>query len=206
MKKAISFALSLLFILTLFAGCGKEIKVADENVSDIFLPTLKCYAYHDGSGLYTIEKNEDGTPKSYGEDENANPLFKVVGFDSYEQLVSEYGKYISKDFVNATAPKETSFKKTDDGLLVAKYDGGSVSYDPKSVKLEKEENGKYYISVDSYNPAEDKKDVYTSTETFTATYKDGILCIKKAESGFDTAKTDKTMSTSELISTFDIFS
>ena len=64
MKKAISFALSLLFILTLFAGCGKN-EVTAENVSDIFLPTLKCYAYYDGSG--TIGKryarmDEVGTP------------------------------------------------------------------------------------------------------------------------------------------------
>lgn len=205
MKRKLSGIISLFLMLVILSGCNSS-KVTADNVSELFLPTLKCYAYYDGSGLYTIEKNEDGTPKSYGEDENGNSLFKVVGFDSYEQLVSEYGKYISKDFVNASAPNETSFKKTDDGLLVAKYDGGSVSYDPKSVKLEKEENGKYYISVDSYSPAEDKKDVYTSTETFTATYKDGILCIEKAESGFDTAKTDKTMSTSDLICTYDLFS
>ena len=205
MKRKLSGIISLFLMLVILSGCNSS-KVTADNVSELFLPTLKCYAYYDGSGLYTIEKNEDGTPKSYGEDENGNSLFKVVGFDSYEQLVSEYGKYISKDFVNATAPNEASFKKTDDGLLVAKYDGGSVSYDPKSVKLEKEENGKYYISVDSYSPAEDKKDVYTSTETFTATYKDGILCIEKAESGFDTAKTGKTMSTSDLICTYDLFS
>lgn len=203
MKKALSLALSLLFILTLVAGCGsKTNNVTAENVKDLFLPTLKCYAYYDGSGLYTVEKNTDGTLKQYGEDEAGNPFFKVVGFDSYEKLVAEYEKYVSKDLKNINAPIEKSFKKTDDGLLVARYDGGAVGYNPDSIKLEKEENGKYYISTDKYGISNDGNDNYVGTEVFTATYQDGILCIESSETLTDDAKTGTTVPSSDLMYTY----
>ena len=72
------------------------------------------------------------------------PIYKVVGFDSYDQIVAEYRKYISDDIDSVNFPMKNSFRESDSGLLVARYDGGSIFFDPESIKLEKEENGKYY--------------------------------------------------------------
>ena len=154
------------------------------------MPTIECYEYYNGSAVYELERDENGQLISYGETEGYMPLYKVVGFDSYEQIVAEYRKYISDDIDSVNFPMKNSFRETDSGLLVARYDGGSISFDPESIKLEKEENGKYYISVDEYESADADNFSYVDSRLFTATYKDGILYCEKAELYYDEKKKD----------------
>ena len=188
-KRYLSVILALLFVLVLFAGCGKS-EVTEANVKELFMPTVECFEYYNGSALYELERDENGQLISYGETEGYMPIYKVVGFDSYDQIVAEYRKYISDDIDSVNFPMKNSFRETDSGLLVARYDGGSISFDPESIKLEKEENGKYYISVDEYESADADNFSYVDSRLFTATYKDGILYCEKAELYYDEKKKD----------------
>ena len=203
-KRYLSVILALLFVLVLFAGCGKS-EVTEANVKELFMPTVECYWYYDGSALYELERDENGQLISYGETEGYMPLYKVVGFDSYEQIVAEYRKYISDDIDSVNFPMKNSFRETDSGLLVARYDGGSISFDPESIKLEKEENGKYYISVDEYHVGGKDYDVYGDTLTFITTYNDGILHCEKIVSGFDEEKQDDIKLCEKLLATYQKF-
>ena len=64
MKKRTLSVISLLFALILLAGCGKS-KVTEENVKELFTPTLEADAYMYGSAFYSVEKDEKGYPKLY---------------------------------------------------------------------------------------------------------------------------------------------
>ena len=204
-KKSVSVVLTLLFVLVLFAGCGKS-EVTEANVKELFMPTVECFEYYNGSALYELERDENGQLISYGETEGYMPIYKVVGFDSYDQIVAEYRKYISDDIDSVNFPMKNSFRESDSGLLVARYDGGSISFDPESIKLEKEENGKYYISVDEYEPSNTDNFDYVDTLLVTATYKDGILYCEKAERCYDEKKKDVLVRPeNELLSTYQKF-
>ena len=204
-KRYLSVILALFFVLVLFAGCGKS-EVTEANVKELFMPTVECFEYYNGSALYELERDENGQLISYGETEGHMPLYKVVGFDSYDQILAEYRKYISEELKPASFPDERTFRKTKDGLLVARNDGGLIPFDPESIKLEKEENGKYYISVDEYEPSNTDNFDYVDTLLVTATYKDGILYCEKAERCYDEKKKDVLVRPeNELLSTYQKF-
>ena len=203
-KRYLSVILALLFVLVLFAGCGKS-EVTEANVKELFMPTIECYEYYNGSAVYELERDENGQLISYGETEGHMPLYKVVGFDSYDQILAEYRKYISEELKPASFPDERTFRKTKDGLLVARNDGGLIPFDPESIKLEKEENGKYYISVDEYHVGGKDFDIYGDTLTFITTYNDGILHCEKIVSDFDGEKQDDIKLCEKLLATYQKF-
>ena len=203
-KQSLSVISALLFVFVLLVGCGGG-KVPESNVKELFMPTVECFEYYNGSAVYELERDENGQLISYGETEDHMPLYKVVGFDSYDQIVAEYRKYISDDIDSVNFPMKNSFRETDNGLLVTRYDGGSVSFDPESIKLEKEENGKYYISVDEYHVGGKDFDIYGDTLTFITTYNDGILHCEKIVSGFDEEKQDDIKLCEKLLATYQKF-
>ena len=68
------------------------------------------------------------------------------------------------------------------------------------------ENGKYYISVDEYEPSNTDNFDYVDTLLVTATYKDGILYCEKAERCYDEKKKDVLVRPeNELLSTYQKF-
>ena len=69
----------------------------------------------------------------------------------------------------------------------------------------KEENGKYYISVDEYHVGGKDFDIYGDTLTFITTYNDGILHCEKIVSDFDGEKQDDIKLCEKLLATYQKF-
>ena len=92
-------------------------------------------------------------------------------------------------------------------MLTAPWGSGKSFYIQNELKpfLEKEENGKYYISVDEYHVGGKDFDIYGDTLTFITTYNDGILHCEKIVSDFDGEKQDDIKLCEKLLATYQKF-
>ena len=213
MKRTFSIILAIILTLSLFTGCnntGKDpvTEVTDENVKELFLPSLEVYVLYKGSAFYEVEKNENGTVKTFGVNDNGDTIYKVIGYDDPDKIESDYRQYVSeeaeKNYIGPFSAKD-SFIKDGEDLYVTDGACGSSGYDKNSIKLEKYEDGKYYISVDEY--AYDGYEPRCSSHMlFTVLIKNGTLYIEEAEKFLKKDFEAPSLEETDLISTFDKFS
>ena len=188
MKKTFSIILAIILTLSLFTGCNNTDKdsvteVTDENVKELFLPSLEVFVGFAGSGLYEVERNEDGTVKTFGVNDNGDTIYKVIGYDDPDKIESDYRQYVSeeaeKNYIGPFSAKD-SFIKDGEDLYVTDGACGAFGYDKNSIKLKKYENGKYYISVDWY-ASDSYEPRYAGHQWFTVSIKNGNLYIEDME-------------------------
>lgn len=175
MKKIISFLLVAVFSFAMFSACTPS-EVTDENVSDLFKPSLEAYVYYLGSAFYDVEKDGNGNPITY-EDFNVNSVntYKIDGNIGVNDITDNLRSYVSEDLVWF----DSSFiDETDNGTYVGIAAGGSTFFDVNSIRLERKENGKYYIAVDEFIEGIDDLD-YFRTNIFMTSLRNGFLYIEE---------------------------
>ncbi len=214
MKKVISVALSLLFILTLFAGCGKEVKVTEENVKELFIPTLEAGFYIYGSAFYNVEKNEKGQPVTYSDiDGTENSYCKIKEKTTIDELIKQIKKYDTSFYDGSM--KESVIEK-DGSLYVSPlglFGGYEPIYDLNSIKLEKTEGDIYYITVDEYAYPDTEADPsaipgvpnFVSKITYKVKSVDGILQTQDAEYWLKESSPVNKVDDCEFIGMYDKF-
>ena len=190
MKKSLSLALSLLFIFTLLAGCRKSVKVTEENVKELFTPTLEADAYMYGSAFYSVEKDET-SPKLYKVTDDFSG-YKITEKTTVDEIFEKVAKYEKRNS-ELTESEKTAFLEKDGTLyvdIIGVYGGLEAIYDLNSIRLEKIDGDNYYISVDVYAYPDsegsinfvksDTPDFYAK-ETYTVKDVDGVLQIQDSE-------------------------
>ena len=191
MKKSLSLALSLLFIFTLLAGCRKSVKVTEENVKELFTPTLEADAYMYGSAFYSVEKDEKGYPELYKVTDDFSG-YKITEKTTVDEIFEKVAKYEKRNSGLTESEKEAFLEK--DGTLyvdiIGVYGGFEAIYDLNSIRLEKTDGDNYYISVDVYaypdlaakiNPKKSDTPDFYAKETYTVKEVDGVLQIQDSE-------------------------
>lgn len=198
MKKISVLILALLLSLSLFAGC-KTTEVTEENVAELFKPSLECYLYFEGTALAELERDDNGNLVYY-QDEGEMEQCRVVNYDDAEDLFSDMEKYMTEK-IRKTVAYDRMFKSDGSDLYVTLFGAGGFSYDLNSIKLLKYEDGKYYITVDALSSGDS---LYP--ELFVTTLKDGILRIEEVEPQSESSfmyDADKDGADRNFISNFD---
>lgn len=173
MKKISALILALLLSLSLFAGC-KKTEVTEENVAELFMPSLECYFYFEGTALAELERDGNGNLVYY-QDEGEMEQCRVVNYDNAEDLFSDMEKYMTEK-VRKTVAFDRMFESDGRDLYITLFGAGGNSCDLNSIKLLKYEDGKYYITVDIINSGDC---IYPTL--FVTALKDGILRIEEVE-------------------------
>ena len=210
MKKVVSLALSLLFILTLFAGCGDKIVLTEDNVKELFTPTLEAELYRYGSAFYSVEKNEKGQPISYSDIDGTGTLYcKINEKMTVENLLEKVSKYVTPYPIIKQAVVEIN------GSLYIDDEprGYEGIYDFNSIKLEKTDGDTYYISVDEYAYPDTDADPsatpgvpnFRSKNIFTVKSVDGILQIQEKQQVYDNVSPVNNLDDGEFIGALDKF-
>ncbi len=186
-----SLLISFLFILLLFSGCNKEIKVTEENVKEIALPTIESDFYLSNSYFYDIEKEANGTPVYYPTDSSV--LFKITTKTTLDELNKSVAKYRKGVTASAVSEKDGALYAVDpiDSMV-------ETMLDTNSIRLVKQDGDIYYIAVDQYmyidgKENEDGSPNYINTITYKMKSVDGVLQIQeepevKEETPKNTAK------------------
>lgn len=167
-------------------------EVTQENVAELFLPSLEAYVYYMGSGFYTVEKDSNGIATQYSMEfgnieDNA---YKVVEYDEFKPIADQMKKYMSEHVYLDLMLFDGNYKETEDGLFISTTlcNLGDV-YDITSIRLiGQNEDGEYLISVDTgYNY--DNSISNMDGLIFETTLEDGVLVINSAKFNED-AQTD----------------
>lgn len=166
--------------------------VTQENVAELFLPSLEAYIYYMGSGFYTVEKDSNGIARQYSIEfgnieDNA---YKVVEYDEFKPIADQMKKYMSENVYLDIMLFDGNYKETEDGLFISTTlsNLGDV-YDITSIRLiGQNEDGEYLISVDTgYNY--DNGISNMDGLIFETTFEDGVLVINSTKFNED-AQTD----------------
>ena len=200
MKRTFSVILAIILTLSLFTGCnntGKDpvTEVTDENVKELFIPSLEAYVLYMGSAFYDVDRDGNGKAINYYLSEKFDvdvaESYKIVSDITVEEIENKMKTYMDTTKVSDIGIRLSEFGKewfaeVDNELYVGlACCGMAVSYyDENSIELYKKEDNKYYISVDEYGiyPITDENHnegdfVYSRSVIFTTTLKDGVLYI-----------------------------
>ncbi len=183
MKKAIALAFSLLFVLILFVGCDKEIKVTEETVKDLAKPAIEADFYACNSYFYDIEKDEDGVPVSYPTDEtNFFGFFKITT----PMTIDELNKSAEKYQKGAKLTTERFIAEKNGELYAMNIEGNLIEtmLDINSIRLVRQDGDIYYVAVDQYMYVdgyenEDGSPNYINTYTYKMKAAGGVLQIQE---------------------------
>ena len=186
MKKIISFLLVAVFSFALFSACGEQkvTKVTDENVAELFRPSLEAWQLFAGSAFYDIEKDENGDPVvyMYSDDTFTGESYKIITDITPEEIYAKKLEYCNTgtDEERAKSSFLSCFYEKDGELYVkGAFSGMAPIYDLNSIELYNTEDDKYYILVDSYSNGINSG--YSSSNIFVTTLKEnGILFIEDA--------------------------
>ena len=146
MKKVLSLLLSVVFILSVFAGCGnkapddKEVAALFENAANIVWDYL-------GDADSAAGKAFDGYASYTGKDAEitANNKLYLKTNCKYKDAEDKYSKVFSGEFLDAFLD---FFFYDNDGTMYIRQNGQTgVGIENVSVKLEKEDGDKYYYTV-----------------------------------------------------------
>lgn len=167
-------------------------KVTQENVAEVFMPSLEAYVYYMGSGFYTVEKDSNGIARQYSIEfgnieDNA---YKVVEYDEFKPIADQMKKYMSENVYLDIMLFDGNYKETEDGLFISTtLSNLSDVYDITSIMLiGQNEDGEYLISVDTgYNY--DNGISNMDGLIFETTFEDGVLVINSTKFNED-AQTD----------------
>lgn len=215
MKKVLALFLVAVMALGIFAGCGNiennppknedidaentgnDVTVTEQNVSELFKPSLEAYVFLSGSAFYDVEKDADGKIVDYiGTDIEKlfdcplTACFKITGGLTAEEIKSKVASYTYEPLYPEHLDRYFAEK---DGSLyvgVGDFKYGNTLFDENSIRLLKSEGGKYYITVDKYYAYQNGKDDYTvvggtNPWVFTTAYKDGKLYIESVDENGD---------------------
>lgn len=199
MKRKTWFAAAafLLISIMMFSLCAcdkapqtsETDKVTQENVAEVFMPSLEAYVYYTGSNFYTVEKNEDGSLKSHfvlrNKDENIEILsYKVVEYNEFAPVKEQMLKYMSED-VFQDLMGDCEYVESEGSLyIVSPQRGTPYVYDITSIRLLDSDGDKYTIAVDLGSRADSIGDITEMYKTvFTTELKDGILVIEFVDRG-----------------------
>ena len=179
MKKIISFLFIVIFLFTLTA-CGEQkvTEVTDENVAELFRPSLEAWQLFAGSAFYDIEKDENGDPVvyTYSDDTFAGESYKIITDITPEEIYSKKLEYCNTgtDEERAKSSFLSCFYEKDGELYVkGAFSGMASIYDLNSIELYNTEDDKYYILVDSYSNGIDSG--YSSSNIFVTTLKENSI-------------------------------
>lgn len=155
-------------------------EVTQENVSEVFMPSLECYVCYLGSYLYEVEKDEDGELVSYG-----MSWHKVLGYNDFESLRADMSKYLSDSVIDEVV-SIGAYRELDGYLFIQDPQrGGNGPFDITSIKLLDSGGDTYTISVDQGWFQGGDAILYIDRIIFTTTLKDGVLFIESVEKGPD---------------------
>lgn len=131
-----------------------------------------------------FEKGEDGNAVEYDYEDGAGIAFKVTENLTDSEVEDRLHSYVYDPELGFF--ESFYFEKDGDLYLgLAAYGTGLTNYDLNSIELYGTEDGKYYITVDTYGdyPVTDENHemgdiVYIQSEVFITTLNDGILYIE----------------------------
>ena len=161
-------------------------KVTQENVAELFLPSLECYVSYMGSAFYTVERDENGILKKYdikdpydGFDIQA---YKVIEYDNFEPIKEQMRKYLSERVYLSLLFERGVYIEQDGDLFIEDTNiNVDEYYDITSIKLLESDGDKYKISVyEGFTGAGDEIR-YVYENVFTTVLKDGALVIESIE-------------------------
>ena len=196
MKKIISFLLVAVFSFAMFSACTPS-EVTDENVSDLFKPSLEAYVCYNGSGVLEFEKGEDGNAIEYDNfiaGDGIRNLFKVVEDITVQEVKNRLDLYV---YDTELGFDEDLYLEQDGDLYLAfaAYGTSVTQYDLNSIDLYKTEEDRYYVTVDTYGiyPVTDENHdegdiVYIESKVFITTLNNGILYIEGVDEGIKKEK------------------
>lgn len=153
--------------------------VTQENVSEVFLPSLQCYVYYMGSYVYDIERDDILRPEEY-----ANDWYKVEDYGDFESVRAELQIFLSDDIIDEI--KMNGVYRELFGMLFINVLGSNDrdAYDVTSFELIESEGDRYVIAVDHGTKEEIGDDICSIDRLiFTTTLKDGALHIDSVEQG-----------------------
>lgn len=189
MKKLLCLIVVSFFLLT---GCGTVAEDADElekdfeneevveekvgddklnenNVRELFEPTLKAVFLGMGSNFYDVEKDENGNGILYDDG------YLITTETTYEKILEEYRRYS----LYGVFAHEWEFTEDGENLFVDnlwEYASHVGVCDLNSIELYQIYDDKYYVCVDVYTS--DGKDLtYNGTTEYTVVFGDGLLRI-----------------------------
>ena len=146
MKKVLSLLLSVVFILSVFVGCGKTAP-SDKEVAALFKDAADTVFTYLGDADSAAGKAFDGYESYTGKDAEitANNKLYLKTNCKYKDAEDKYSKVFSGEFSDAFLD---CFFYDNDGTMYIRQNGrtGAVA-DNVSVKLEKEDGDKYYYTV-----------------------------------------------------------
>lgn len=200
MKKEFLMLVVLSLVCTMIVSLGActgpnqpNTEVTQENVADMFMPSLEAYVYYMGSAFYTVEKDENGETKEYHVERESDgsimTQYKVMEYNDFEPIVEQMRKYMSEDVCQDVL---SGIYEQRDGELyiedIFSIIGNRYSYDVASIELLESDGDNYKIGVDTcyseFNTDTNSTtiiDIYKSS--FNATLKDGVLVIESFEKG-----------------------
>lgn len=146
MKKVLSLLLSVVFILSVFVGCGKTAP-SDKEVAALFKDATNIVWEYLGEADSAAGESFDGYESYLGEDNEIftdNKMYLRTNC-KYKDAEEKYSKVFSGEFLDAFLG---CFFYDNDGTMYIRQNGrtGAVA-DNVSVKLEKEDGDKYYYTV-----------------------------------------------------------
>ena len=146
MKKVLSLLLSVVFILSVFAGCGKNAP-DDKEVAALFENAAIIVWDYLGEADSAVCKAFDGYESYFGEDNEIftdNKMYLRTNC-KYKDAEDKYSKVFSGEFLDDFMD---FFFYDNDGVMYIRQNGQTgVGIENVSVKLEKEDGDKYYYTV-----------------------------------------------------------
>ncbi len=146
MKKVLSLLLSVVFILSVFVGCGKTAP-SDKEVAALFKDAANIVWEYLGEADSAADKAFDGYESYLGEDNEIftdNKMYLRTNC-KYKDAEEKYSKVFSGEFLDDFMD---FFFYDNDGVMYIRQNGQTgVGIENVSVKLEKEDGDKYYYTV-----------------------------------------------------------
>lgn len=146
MKKVLSLLLSVVFILSVFVGCGKTVP-SDKEVAALFKDAANIVWEYLGEADSAAGKAFDGYESYLGEDNEIftdNKMYLRTNC-KYKDAEEKYSKVFSGEFLDDFMD---FFFYDNDGVMYIRQNGQTgVGIENVSVKLEKEDGDKYYYTV-----------------------------------------------------------
>lgn len=146
MKKVLSLLLSVVFILSVFVGCGKTAP-SDKEVAALFKDAANIVWEYLGEADSAAYKAFDGYESYLGEDNEIftdNKMYLRTNC-KYKDAEDKYSKVFSGEFLDDFMD---FFFYDNDGVMYIRQNGQTgVGIENVSVKLEKEDGDKYYYTV-----------------------------------------------------------
>ena len=146
MKKVLFLLLSVVFILSVFVGCGKTAP-SDKEVAALFKDAANIVWEYLGEADSAADKAFDGYESYLGEDNEIftdNKMYLRTNC-KYKDAEEKYSKVFSGEFLDDFMD---FFFYDNDGVMYIRQNGQTgVGIENVSVKLEKEDGDKYYYTV-----------------------------------------------------------